>query len=54
MTAKEVCAYLGISRVTLHRRVASGDITPLPKPKAYKKRYRLFFRREDVEKLRNN
>lgn len=42
---------LNISRMTLLRRVADGEIEPLPKPPALKRRARLEFRRADVERL---
>lgn len=51
MSAKEVCEKLGISRVTLHRRVVEGAITPLPKAPGQKKRHRLEFKSADVERL---
>jgi predicted site-specific integrase-resolvase len=52
MTAKEACETLKISLMTLRRRMAAGEITPLPKNPAQKRAYRLFFRKEDVERLR--
>jgi excisionase family DNA binding protein len=51
MTAKEVCETLGISLPTLHRRIAEGELQSLPKAPGLRRRYRLLFRKEDVEKL---
>ncbi len=51
MTAKEVCEALGVSLPTLYRRIAEGDIKPLPKPPGAKKRYRLEFAKSEVERL---
>ncbi len=53
LTAKEACELLGVSRMTLHRRIADGDIKPLPGNPAHKKRFRLEFNRADVERLKN-
>lgn len=53
LTAKEVCAELGISEMTLHRRINAGEITPLPKAPGHKRHYRLKFKRSDVEKLKD-
>jgi excisionase family DNA binding protein len=54
MTAKEVCEALGISMMTLHRRIAEGEIAPLPKAPALRRRHRLLFRKEDVDRLQGN
>lgn len=51
MSAKEACEYLGISLVTLHRRINAGEIKPLPKAPGHKRHYRLQFLKTDVEKL---
>ncbi len=51
LSTDEARKLLGISRMTLLRRVADGEIKPLPKPPALKRRARLQFRRADVEQL---
>lgn len=51
MSTEEASEFLGISRMTLLRRVTDGEIQPLPKPPALKRRARLQFRRADVERL---
>ncbi len=51
MTIEEACEFLGISRMTLLRRVQDGKIAPLPKPAALKRHRRLEFLRADVERL---
>lgn len=51
VSVKEALEMLGVSRGTLHNRIASGDLVPLPKNPALKKRHRLEFRRADIEAL---
>jgi excisionase family DNA binding protein len=51
MTIEEACQFLGVSRMTLTRRIKEGLITPLPKPPGLKIHRRLEFKREDIEKL---
>lgn len=51
MTVKQVCEHLKISRNTLYRRMAAGEITPCPKNPALKRETRLLFNRADVERL---
>ena len=51
MTLKEACAFLGVSHMTLYRRMKSGELQALPKNPAHKKAYRVEFLREDIEKL---
>lgn len=51
MTAKEVCDALGISLMTLHRRINAGEINPLPKNPGHKRHYRLAFNKADIEKI---
>lgn len=52
MTAKQVCEELGISMVTLHRRIKSGELKPAPKPPLLRRHYRLLFERADIDRLR--
>lgn len=51
MDIKQACEYLGVSRMTLLRRIGEGKIAPLPKPAALKRHRKLEFRRADVERL---
>lgn len=52
MTAKEAAEFLGISRATLNRRVASGKLKPLNQKTPGQERIPAYlFARADVEKL---
>lgn len=50
MTPEEVCQVLGISRPTLNRRIADGELTPVPKAPGQKRRYRVRFNRAYIER----
>ena len=51
VTLKTALEITGFSRTTFNRRMAAGDITPLPKPAGLIKRHVLQFNRVDVERL---
>lgn len=51
MTTKEAAEFLGMSIRTFHRRIANGEINPLPSAPGLIRPKRLLFLREDVEKL---
>ena len=51
MDIKEACEYLGVSRMTLLRRVQEGKIAPLPKPPMLRRHRKLEFLRSDIERL---
>ncbi len=54
LTTKEVLERLAISRPTLYALIKRGKIAPVEDSKPYlSKRVRLYFREEDVERLRN-
>ncbi len=51
----EAMAILAVSRATLSRAIARGDLTPIPPASTYLKRpRRLTFHRRDVEYLRDH
>jgi len=53
MSIEEAAEFLGVSVTTMRRRVASGEIYPMPEslPAGAKKSPKFLFQREDVEKL---
>lgn len=52
LSTKQVLERLGISRPTLYALIERGDIKPVENDKPFlRKRVRLFFREEDVERL---
>ena len=53
MSLKQACEILGISRMTLLRRVNDGKITPLPKPATLMRRHRLEFSKAEIERFAN-
>lgn len=53
LTIDAAAEYLGVSKMTLYRRMRDGDIAALPKQNpVHKRRERILFRREDVERLK--
>lgn len=51
MTSQETCEALGISLATLHRRVAEGELKPLPKAPGAKRHHRLLFLKLDIQQF---
>lgn len=51
LTIKEAAELLGVSEMTLRRRVDAGKLEPIPYPKALARPRRLQFRRADIERL---
>jgi len=52
MTIKEVMDELGLSRDTLYRRIRNKELVPMPKLNPYRRKEKLRFRLEDVERLK--
>jgi predicted site-specific integrase-resolvase len=51
MTLSEVCKTLRISRGTAYNRISAGVLSPIPRTKAQGKTGRLYFCKQDIEKL---
>lgn len=51
VTLAEVLGLTGLSRTAIYNRIRKGELTPLPKPPAFKKRAETVFNRADIEAL---
>lgn len=51
ITLREAMELTGLSRAAFYKRIASGSLTPLPKPPAFKKRAVTKFKRADIEAM---
>jgi len=51
ISIEEAMQMLDLSRTSIYKRIEKGELIPLPKPPAHKKRKETRFYRKDVEKL---
>ena len=51
MTVSDVMKALGISRMTVHRRIKEGKLRPINSSPALYRQHKLYFHRSNVEEL---
>ncbi len=53
MSAADIMKEYGVSRMTVHRRVKEGVLTPINTSRLLRRQHKLLFYRKDVEQLLN-